>query len=416
MNHKLYFKVELNSTESAYSFRGKYLNVIFNNNNNPYLTLISDDKGFLIWKSFDQRANELYQLLLASNQFNSDTFNFTNLGFTLIFFDRQKQVLLFGKDRLGLSSLTFIRDPLIISSHDLAESIEHSPGITVLNNNNENTQEIYFPLYIRNDSIINHSITVNDAVDGMINCLCRNVNIDFPVSFSGGLDSTVIAGILGLSGAKSVKLINFCATENAPDRLAARQSFEELKKAFPNTNYELIELTGNESAMFSELDLIKSLLIPCEVTEMNLNIAMTLKSSLQHIDSYAVHSGLGADELLCGYMRMKKDDSANNEIAEHMNRLWTRNGGRDDRVAMNTGKLLLCPFLSDEFIKFALSLPVNFLIKPELPRGEGEKWILRQVALKLGLQSAAKRPKQAMQFGSRVAKTNWRGTEKIPQS
>lgn len=416
MNHKLYFRVELNSTESIYSFRGQYLNVLFNNTNNPYLTFISDNNGFIIWKSFDQRAKELYQLLLSSNQINSDTFNFTNLGFTLIFFDRQKQILLFGKDRLGISSLTFTKNPLVIASHELLNSSEHSPGITILSNDEENNQEISFPLYIRNESIINHTITVNDSIDGMINCLRRNVNINLPVSFSGGLDSTVISGILGLSGAESVKLINFCATENAPDRLSARQSFEELKISFPNTKYELLELTGNEASMFSELDLIKSLLIPCDVTEMNLNIAMTLKSSLQQIDSFAVHSGLGADELLCGYMRMKKDDNANDEIAEHMNRLWTRNGGRDDRVAMDSGKLLLCPFLSDEFINFALSLPVSLLIKPELPRGEGEKWILRQVALKLGLHSAAKRPKQAMQFGSRVAKTNWRGTEKIPQS
>lgn len=416
MNHKLYFRVELNSTESIYSFRGQYLNVLFNNTNNPYLTFISDNNGFIIWKSFDQRAKELYQLLLSSNQINSDTFNFTHLGFTLIFFDRQKQILIFGKDRLGISSLTFTKNPLVIASHELFNSSEHSPGITILSNDEENNQEISFPLYIRNESIINHTITVNDAIDGMINCLRRNVNINLPVSFSGGLDSTVISGILGLSGAESVKLINFCATENAPDRLSARQSFEELKISFPNTKYELLELTGNEASMFSELDLIKSLLIPCDVTEMNLNIAMTLKSSLQQIDSFAVHSGLGADELLCGYMRMKKDDNANDEIAEHMNRLWTRNGGRDDRVAMDSGKLLLCPFLSDEFINFALSLPVSLLIKPELPRGEGEKWILRQVALKLGLHSAAKRPKQAMQFGSRVAKTNWRGTEKIPQS
>lgn len=416
MNHKLYFRVELNSIESSYSFRGKYLNISFTNDNNPYMTFISDENGFLIWKSFDQRANEFYHILLSSNQINSDTFNFTNLGFTIIFFDKQKELLLCGKDRLGLSSLTFTQDPFIIASHDLVGSTEHSPGITIFTANEDDNQKISFPLYIRNEDTINHTIAVNDAIDGMINCLLRNVKPDFPVSFSGGLDSTVIAGILGLSGSKTVKLINFCATDNAPDRLAARASFEELKASFPNTNYELLEFTGNESSMFSELDLIKSILIPCEVTEMNLNIAMTLRSSLQNVDSFGVHSGLGADELLCGYMRMKKDSNANDEIAEHMNRLWTRNGGRDDRVAMDIGKILVCPFLSDEFINFALSLPVNFLIRTDLPRGEGEKWILRQVALKLGLQSAAKRPKQAMQFGSRVAKTNWRGTDKIPQS
>ena len=40
----------------------------------------------------------------------------------------------------------------------------------------------------------------------------------------------------------------------------------------------------------------------------------------------------------------------------------------------------------------------------KLPRGIGEKFLLREVAMLLNCPSAAKLPKRAIQFGSRIAK------------
>jgi len=51
-----------------------------------------------------------------------------------------------------------------------------------------------------------------------------------------------------------------------------------------------------------------------------------------------------------------------------------------------------------------LAVPLEIVADLRLPRGEGDKRIVREVAAALGLHVAARRVKRAIQFGSRVAK------------
>ena len=50
-------------------------------------------------------------------------------------------------------------------------------------------------------------------------------------------------------------------------------------------------------------------------------------------------------------------------------------------------------------MKYQIELQTNL----DLPRGEGEKKLLREVAILLGCPSAAGLPKRAIQFGTRIA-------------
>lgn len=62
------------------------------------------------------------------------------------------------------------------------------------------------------------------------------------------------------------------------------------------------------------------------------------------------------------------------------------------------------PYLDEEVVSFLNSLPVWEKADLSLPRGVGEKLLLRLMARQLGLGQSALLPKRAMQFGSRIAK------------
>ncbi|XP_037555698.2 asparagine synthetase domain-containing protein 1-like [Dermacentor silvarum] len=90
------------------------------------------------------------------------------------------------------------------------------------------------------------------------------------------------------------------------------------------------------------------------------------------------------------------------EIAMELNRIAHRNLGRDDRIVSDHGREARFPFLDRDVVNFLNRVPIWMKVNPHLPRGIGDKMLLRTLAASLGLSEAASRPKRAMQFGSRV--------------
>jgi len=133
--------------------------------------------------------------------------------------------------------------------------------------------------------------------------------------------------------------------------------------------------------------------------------------------------GMGADEQCGGYGRhltafLKGQEKVKGsgergepgwaalgaEMDMDVARIWQRNLGRDDRVVSDHGREARFPFLDEGVMQLLSSLPLPLVTDPRLPRGRGDKRIIRRAGDLLGLKTSSLLVKRAIQFGSRVAR------------
>jgi asparagine synthetase B (glutamine-hydrolysing) len=225
---------------------------------------------------------------------------------------------------------------------------------------------------------------------------------------------------------------------NCPDRITGTSTFTELLDACPGRLWRFVSIDITYSEVLAHRSQVVSLIHPHD-TEMDLSIAYALYFAARgrgyirdpvtkDICAYTTParilvSGLGADELFGGYTRHTVSFSRGgyqklcDELQLDFNRLGKRNLGRDDRVISHWGREARYPYLDEDFVSWALELPVyekcNFrqdekkeenTKQPDVPLLEPNKHILRLLAWKLGMKSAAGEKKRAIQFGARTAK------------
>eukprot|EP00727_Mastigamoeba_balamuthi_P004276 m51a1_g13846 hypothetical protein (426) ;mRNA; f:536413-538078 len=175
------------------------------------------------------------------------------------------------------------------------------------------------------------------------------------VLYSGGLDSSVLAALAGrvLPPGVPIELLNVsfadtnsdrAAFERAPDRIAAAQGVQDLRRAQPGREWRLVRVDVCASEIAKEAEHIMGLAFPTE-TVMDATIAVA---------TWRLIVGQGSDEQFAGYTRHRKAfnqggwERLQAELDRDMGRLWLRNMGRDDRILSDCGRLALLPFLDPE--------------------------------------------------------------------
>jgi len=210
-----------------------------------------------------------------------------------------------------------------------------------------------------------------------------------------------------------------------PDRVAGLSELEELRRLCPGRQWNFVEVDVPYTEYRDAQETVKSVMWPSE-TVMDLSLSMALyfaargvgivrrsvtaEPGLYTSPARVLLNGLGSDELLGGYGRHRTAYSTGgwkaviDELQLEMNRIPTRNLGRDDRVISTHGKEMRHPFLSLDVVNFLVGLPVHVKMDPRLEVGVGDKMLLRLAAHKMGLIEASTRKKRAMQFGSHSAR------------
>ncbi|XP_061192721.1 asparagine synthetase domain-containing protein 1-like [Saccostrea echinata] len=257
------------------------------------------------------------------------------------------------------------------------------------------------------------------------------------VLFSGGVDSAVIAALVDkcLPAHEPVDLINVAferiipqkqsedETWNVPDRQTGMMALQELnphrKWNFIMVNVSIAELQKKRS------EHIRHLVYPLEtVLDDSIGCAVWFAARGEGILGNGEHAGMpykssakvilcgmGADEQFAGYSRHRGKfeelgwQGLTEEVEMEVQRISARNLGRDDRVVTDHGKEARFPFLDENVVSYLQSIPIQTKADLRYPRGLGEKILLRACAGKLGLIKSALFPKRAIQFGSRIAKT-----------
>lgn len=206
------------------------------------------------------------------------------------------------------------------------------------------------------------------------------------VAFSGGVDSTLLALIC--ERLKKNFVLYGVGLQNSKDLGWAEKIASERgwKIKIKELSLEEAEETIKKVAKILKTDDVVSVGVACVSYEI-------FKNWKNKADLFI--NGLGSEEIFAGYERHMRN--THEECWNGLETLWNRDLKRDLRIASHFKTKIASPFLDKPLIRYAMQIDPKLKIK-----GKIKKFILRKVALSLGLKKKyAFRKKLAAQYGSR---------------
>jgi asparagine synthase (glutamine-hydrolysing) len=219
------------------------------------------------------------------------------------------------------------------------------------------------------------------------------------VTFSGGIDSTLIAHYLKQAG-NNVNL-HCVGVEGSADFKYAKISAQAL-------DLPLIIESFTEDQVKKAIDPV--LYSIEEASPMNAGIAIPLYWVAKHAFEQGIQvifSGNGSDELFGGYKKYLTEyhvsgSKVKQTMFNDVTNLWSNNLERDTKTCNDLSIQLRLLFTYKNVINYGLKIPLNL----KLPENNSiRKLILRKLAKKIGFpEIIINRPKKAVQYSTGVSK------------
>jgi len=234
-------------------------------------------------------------------------------------------------------------------------------------------------------------IEVSEIPEMILRILERIKIGDACISFSGGVDSSILAAIY------DAEIIS--VTSSKDDEEWIRRAAKMIGK-----DVEIMKFGENEVRECVS-DVIRSI----ETTNpLQVSIAIPIHLCMRlarEIGYRKIVFGQGADELFGGYKRYENLTGKNLEkvLEDDLKNIGVNNLERDCKIAYRNEMAIITPYLNWDMISLAISIPPEYKVRRE----DGKvirKYILREAAKKVLPKEIAMRDKKAIQYSTKTYK------------
>lgn len=302
--------------------------------------------------------------------------------FSFFLYDFSKNIYFVARDPFGVRSLFFGKKKsnreFIFTSElkslypsCLPETIQVFPPGYYFNGKDYYQ---YYDYWIRPNISSDLNLKMQEFYDLFYHAVKKRLGMEreFGVFLSGGLDSSLIAGMVQKIWKKPIRTFSI-GMKGSPDLYYAKK----VAKYIGSEHFEY-EITSEK--MLSYIEKVIYQIESYDITTIRASIPMYILSEYikENTNIKVIFSGEGSDEMSGGYLYFHKYPSPeefHHECCRLMKDLCYFDCLRTDKTTAGNGLEVRCPFLDKELVEFYLSIPIKF----RLPENRIEKWFIRKV-------------------------------------
>lgn len=321
-----------------------------------------------------------------------------NIEFAFIFLDKNKENIYLGRDVVGSRPLFFseTNDGVVVGSekHELllngyvdVKRVEPGSLVRIDLVTKEATTKRLSGFDVQERDLRRIDELKQDFLNKFRDSIKkRTKGVDeAAVAFSGGVDSSFLSKML--SRETDIKLFTV-GLKDSHDIVWSKKASSIL-----DLPHKVIEISFEGIKELIE----PTLKIVAEANRLKLGVGLpfyVLSKEVNEEGFDILFSGQGSDELFLGYDKYRRSGDPKQKIIKDLERMAEENIERDEAICMENGVEIRNPYLDQNIIDFALSLPYEI----NLP----EKRVVREAAKMILPKSIWKRAKKSVQYGTKV--------------